>query len=75
MAEPIGDSGCMSDQVSSEKINELKEIISKLRTELEERESSMPAHSARPHQLMAIEELEETIEAKEAELNDLELKK
>ena len=45
-------------------LNELKE-------ELEEREASLPAHSVRPHQLIAIEELEEAIEAKEMEIKSM----
>ena len=45
-------------------LNELKE-------ELKEREASLPAHSVRPHQLIAIEELEETIEAKEMEIKSM----
>jgi hypothetical protein len=34
-----------------------------LKEELREREQSLPAHSIRPHQLLAIEELEEKIKA------------
>ena len=45
-------------------LNELKE-------ELEEREASLPAHSVKPHQLIAIEELEEAIEAKEMEIKSM----
>jgi len=36
--------------------------LGRLRTELEERKSSIPIHSIRPHQLIEIEELEEEIE-------------
>jgi hypothetical protein len=35
--------------------------IEVLRAELREREKALPAHSIRPHQLLAIEELEEKI--------------
>jgi phosphoribosylanthranilate isomerase len=45
-------------------LNELKE-------ELKERDASLPAHSVRPHQLIAIEELEEAIAAKEIEIKSM----
>jgi phosphoribosylanthranilate isomerase len=45
-------------------LNELKE-------ELKEREASLPAHSVRPHQLIAIEELEEAIAVKEMEFKNM----
>ena len=51
-----------------ETIRLLEEDIRKLRQEKEERESALPAHTVRPHQIMAIEELEEKIGRKEAEL-------
>ena len=41
---------------------ELEKKLAKLQTELQERESSIPIHSIRPHQLIEIEELEEQIE-------------
>jgi phosphoribosylanthranilate isomerase len=43
--------------------------LNQLKEELREREASLPAHSVRPHQLIAIEELEEAIESKEKEIN------
>jgi phosphoribosylanthranilate isomerase len=43
--------------------------LNQLKTELQEREAALPAHSVRPHQLIAIEELEEAIEIKEREIN------
>ena len=46
----------------------LEERLQKLRAELKERESSIPAHSIRPHQLIEIEELEEEIEELEKQL-------
>ncbi len=39
-----------------------------LTEELREREKALPAHSIRPHQLQAIEELEEKIRALEAKI-------
>jgi archaellum component FlaC len=46
----------------------LEERLRRLRAELEERKSSIPIHSIRPHQLIQIEELEEEIEELEKEL-------
>ncbi|MDW7709403.1 MAG: hypothetical protein SCH98_02925 [Deferrisomatales bacterium] len=40
---------------------ELTEELRRLRAELEERRRNLPAHSVRPHQLLAIERLEERI--------------
>jgi hypothetical protein len=42
--------------------------IEALRAELREREKALPAHSIRPHQLLAIEELEEKIRSLEQKL-------
>ncbi len=42
--------------------------LGRLRQELEERRQSLPAHSVRPHQLLAIEELEARVAALEREL-------
>jgi hypothetical protein len=42
--------------------------IEALRAELREREKALPAHSIRPHQLQAIEELEEKIRILEQKL-------
>jgi hypothetical protein len=39
----------------------LEDRLRRLRVELEERKSSIPIHSIRPHQLIEIEELEEEI--------------
>jgi len=41
---------------------ELERNLAKLQTEFQERQSSIPIHSIRPHQLIEIEELEEQIE-------------
>jgi uncharacterized small protein (DUF1192 family) len=46
-----------------ENIKNLTVEIEFLKEELREREQSLPAHSIRPHQLLAIEELEEKIKA------------
>lgn len=49
-------------------ISLLEEQIKILREEKEEREAALPAHSIRPHQIMAIEELENEIDQKEGQL-------
>jgi hypothetical protein len=41
------------------------------REELKDREKALPAHTIRPHQLFAIEELEEKIRRLEEELRGL----
>ena len=43
-----------------------------LKAQLREREQSLPAHSIRPHQLLAIEELEEKIKALKEKVKRLE---
>ncbi|MFC1670358.1 hypothetical protein ACFL20_08185 [Spirochaetota bacterium] len=53
-------------------IEKLKDEISRLEEDLTEREASIPAHTVRPHQIMAIEELEEEIREKKEELKSLE---
>lgn len=53
-------------------IKELEDDISRLRAELAEREAALPAHSLRPNQLIAIEELEEEISMKQEVLKALE---
>ena len=47
---------------------ELEEELANLKAELKERELSLPAHSIRPHQLSAIEELESRIRSLEDQL-------
>jgi len=42
-----------------------------LRAELREREKALPAHTIRPHQLQAIEDLEEKIRLLEKEITGL----
>jgi len=51
-----------------QEIRLLEAEINKLREEKEEREAALPAHTVRPHQIMAIEELEDEISRKEQQL-------
>jgi SMC interacting uncharacterized protein involved in chromosome segregation len=53
------------------KIQQLQEDIRRLKAELAEREATLPAHSVRPHQLMAIEALEDEISQKQEALEAL----
>jgi hypothetical protein len=53
------------------KITQLQEEIKKLQLDKADREAALPAHSIRPHQLLVIEELEEEIERKQKEGEDL----
>ena len=46
----------------------MKEELANLKAELKERELSLPAHSIRPYQLSAIEELESRIRSLEDQL-------
>jgi len=50
---------------------ELKKEIRDLEEKLKDREASLPAHSVRPQQMLAIEELETAIEEKKEELERL----
>jgi len=50
---------------------ELKKGIGALEAQLRDREASLPAHSVRPDQVLAIEELETAIEGKRKELAEL----
>jgi hypothetical protein len=47
---------------------DLAKEIEVLRAELRDREKALPAHSIRPHQLLAIEKLEEKIRSLEQKL-------
>ena len=49
---------------------EVKKLLRDI--ELQEREKSLPAHSIRPHQLLAIEDLEEKIRTLQERVNQLE---
>jgi hypothetical protein len=51
---------------------ELIDEIGRLQDELKQREAQLPAHSVRPHQIMALEALEETIKGKQVELHNIE---
>lgn len=51
-----------------EEIRLLEEEIGRLQQERKEREAALPAHTVRPHQIMAIEQLEDEINRKEAKL-------
>ena len=53
-------------------IQQLEEDIRRLKAKLAEREAALPMHSVRPHQLMAIEALEDEISRKQEALNALE---
>jgi len=48
----------------------LRAELERLRAELEDRRRRLPAHSIRPHQLLAIEELEERIARLERSLQE-----
>ena len=54
-----------------EKEEELKKEIQGLEEKLKDREASLPAHSVRPQQMLAVEELEIAIEEKKKELETL----
>lgn len=47
----------------------MEDRLRRLRSELEQRNSSIPIHSIRPHQLIEIEELEEEIAELEKKLD------
>lgn len=55
-----------------ENTKKLMAEIEILKAQLREREQSLPAHSIRPHQLLAIEELEEKIKALKEKVKRLE---
>ena len=50
---------------------ELRKELQELEEKLKDREASLPAHSVRPQQMLAIEELETAIEEKKKELERL----
>lgn len=54
--------------MDKERIKKLRNDLDELKERYHEREASIPAHSIRPHQLIELEELEEAIQDKEAEL-------
>jgi phosphoribosylanthranilate isomerase len=54
-----------------EKKSDLERTIGRLKGELQDRQAALPAHSLRPHQILAVEELEEKIAAAEKEIKAL----
>jgi len=54
--------------------NELVNEIDRMKDELKQREAQLPAHSIRPHQILAIEELEENMKKKKEQLQAVEEK-
>ena len=57
--------------MANSKRERLLEEIEELKGKLLEREAALPAHSVRPHQVQAIEELEEKIVALERKLGKI----
>lgn len=55
-------------EMEDESRKSLNARLRRLQAELKERRGSIPIHSIRPHQLIAIEELEEEIEELERKL-------
>ena len=55
----------------SDRKEKLQKEIENLKELLRDREAALPAHSIRPHQILAIEDLEDEIAAKEEELRGL----
>jgi hypothetical protein len=55
-----------------QKRRRLEKQLADLKEKLRDREAALPAHSVKPHQLQAIEELEGEIVVIEKELEDLE---
>jgi len=54
--------------MADNKRERLLEEIEELKAKLRDRETALPAHSVRPHQVQEIEELEERIAALERKL-------
>jgi hypothetical protein len=54
---------------------DLERELKALEAELREREASLPAHSVRPEQMIAIEALETAINEKKKKLDELRTKK
>ena len=57
--------------MESEKAAQLRREIARLEKEISEAESRLPAHSVRPHQLIALEELEDELSIKKAALEKI----
>lgn len=60
-----------ADKAIKGKIKEMKEKLEALKGELREREAALPAHSVKPHQILAIEALEQEIALIRNELRSL----
>jgi predicted RNase H-like nuclease (RuvC/YqgF family) len=61
-----------ADKAIKDKIQGLRRKLEALKRELGKREAALPAHSIKPHQIMAIEALEEEIALLEWELKPYE---
>jgi hypothetical protein len=59
------------EDLDKERILLIREI-DRLEKELKQREEQLPAHSIRPHQIVAIEKLEEEIREKKERLHRIE---
>ncbi len=57
---------------SAERRRQLADLIEAGKSQLTELRAALPAHSARPHQIIEVEELEEQVELMQNELRDLE---
>ncbi|MEJ2427811.1 MAG: histidine kinase [Deltaproteobacteria bacterium] len=57
--------------MAKSKRERLLEEIEELKARLRDRETALPAHSVRPHQVQEIEELEETIAGLEKMLGEI----
>ena len=55
-----------------EDAHELKELLARLRAELDDRRAALPAHSVRPGQMIAIEELEAQIGELQKKIREIE---
>jgi phosphoribosylanthranilate isomerase len=60
-----------AEKAITEKKRNIEAKLQERREALKDREAALPAHSVRPHQLMAIEDLEEEIAGLESELKHL----
>jgi hypothetical protein len=58
--------------MAREDAQELKELLARLTAELADRRAALPAHSARPGQMIAIEELEDQISDLQKKIREIE---
>ena len=61
-----------TDTITKDTIEQIKEDLVHLNNELADRKAALPAHSVMPHQLQAIEALEDDISLKEEVLKSFE---